>query len=431
MRYCAAGPNLSEAAPQTRDGRPETKAPTVYEVGLALRAGLDCRNKREPSDANPSTLKAPSEKRPHLEDFFGHPIEPMRTRVPSHSAVAAPAVPASTPTIAVPLAELGRNAALDFTKGALVLCMILYHTLNYFRYDPNLLRHIHFLPPSFIFIVGFLVTHLYLAKFRAGDTRVPHRLFVRGLKTLALFVALNLVVHSLFRASYNRSLGLDAFLSQIGAVFFSGEERVSVFRILLPIAYVLLISALLLQLSRWFRPALHLAAGGTFLVCVVLAHRGQLGSLPDLVSMGLVGTVAGYMSRARLDRIARPLVLLALAYAAYTVGVRYQYPTYLMNTAGIGLSLLLFYGIGLKIAHRGGLAAAVTLLGNSSLPAYLVQIAVLQVLFRVAGHVGMEEGGVIVPLLVTFVLTLAVIKAVHAARRRVVLADSAYKAVFA
>jgi hypothetical protein len=29
------------------------------------------------------------------------------------------------------------------------------------------------------------------------------------------------------------------------------------------------------------------------------------------------------------------------------------------------------------------------------------------------------------------VLTLAVIKAVHAARRRVVLADSAYKAVFA
>ena len=49
--------------------------------------------------------------------------------------------------------ESSATPALDFTKGALVLIMVLYHWLNYF-YGPrgDVYRYLRFLTPSFIFI---------------------------------------------------------------------------------------------------------------------------------------------------------------------------------------------------------------------------------------------------------------------------------------
>src|SRR6185295_1822787 len=58
----------------------------------------------------------------------------------------------------------GRNPALDFTKGALVLIMVLYHWLNYFvSADGFGYRYLRFITPSFIVITGFLVSHIYLS----------------------------------------------------------------------------------------------------------------------------------------------------------------------------------------------------------------------------------------------------------------------------
>jgi hypothetical protein len=345
---------------------------------------------------------------------------------PSIAAVGA----AATGAAAVPRSA-ERNVALDFTKGALVLCMIVYHTLNYFRHDPALLRHIHFLPPSFIFIAGFLITHLYLPKIQAGDTRVPRRIFVRGLKTLGLFIAVNLAVHSVFSASFNRSLGLDLFFGHLDDIFLTGEQRASVFGILLPISYVLVLSAGLLVVSRFASYALPLVAVAAFITCAILAHDGSLVYNLELVSMGLLGTVAGFIARTRLDQVARRVAIFAIAYLAYSVAVFFQYPTFLMNTVGVGLALLLLYGIGLRMTRGGVFADIVTLLGNYSLLSYLVQIAVLQALFRANRYFGVLDGQVVVPLLATFVCTVLIIQAVHMIRARTRLADRTYQAVFA
>src|SRR5271169_3039523 len=87
----------------------------------------------------------------------------------------------------------GRIAALDFTKGALVLFMVLYHWLNYFLgLHGSIYRYLRFLPPSFIFITGFLISNAYLSKYAISDPRLPKRLIVRGLKILGIFVFLNL-----------------------------------------------------------------------------------------------------------------------------------------------------------------------------------------------------------------------------------------------
>src|SRR5215813_5460686 len=85
-----------------------------------------------------------------------------------------------------------RISALDFTKGALVLIMVLYHWINYFI-GPQwpYYFYLRFLTPSFIFITGFMISHVYLAKYEVTDLRLPRRLFIRGLKLMGIFLALN------------------------------------------------------------------------------------------------------------------------------------------------------------------------------------------------------------------------------------------------
>src|ERR1700734_281432 len=85
-----------------------------------------------------------------------------------------------------------RISALDFTKGALVLIMVLYHWINYFIGPQwEYYQYLRFLTPSFIFITGFMISHVYLSKYDAADPRLPKRLFTRGLKLLGIFVVLN------------------------------------------------------------------------------------------------------------------------------------------------------------------------------------------------------------------------------------------------
>lgn len=345
------------------------------------------------------------------------------------SAVSVPAgsLPAATASRVV----VERNLALDFAKGALVLCMIAYHTINYFRYDPNLLRHLHFLPPSFIFLAGFLVTHVYLSKIRCGDSRVPGRLFIRGLKTVALFLVLNLLVQSLVSSSYNRNFGIEAFIGRLDIVLLGGEVRAAVFGVLLPIGYVLLLSAVVLLTFSFAPYALPTIAGLTLALCLVLAQQGRLPFNLDLVSMGLLGTAVGFVSRRVLDRAAGSMAILLAAYLGYTIAVRFQYPTYAMNLIGVTLSLLMLYAMGLRLTAAGRIGDGLRLLGNYSLLSYLVQIAFLQALFRVCRYFGELEGHVLVPALLTTLATFVFVKAVDVSRGLFPSVDRIYKAIFA
>ena len=62
--------------------------------------------------------------------------------------------------------DVDRNQALDFTKGVLVLLMILYHWINYFvGISGPVYTYLRFIPPSFIFIAGFLIANVYPTKY--------------------------------------------------------------------------------------------------------------------------------------------------------------------------------------------------------------------------------------------------------------------------
>src|ERR1700751_836902 len=91
------------------------------------------------------------------------------------------------------IANSTRIPALDFTKGALVLIMVLYHWINYFIGPQwGYYQYLRFLTPSFIFITGFMISNVYLSKYDATDRRLSTRLFTRGFKLLVLFLFLNL-----------------------------------------------------------------------------------------------------------------------------------------------------------------------------------------------------------------------------------------------
>src|SRR6266404_6713536 len=98
----------------------------------------------------------------------------------------------TTQTMTIPGAKPARIPALDFTKGALVLIMVLYHWINYFL-GPHDIRYLRFLTPSFIFISGFIVSNVYIFKYGISDAQLPKRLIQRGLKILGVFLLLNLL----------------------------------------------------------------------------------------------------------------------------------------------------------------------------------------------------------------------------------------------
>src|SRR5882762_4894676 len=94
----------------------------------------------------------------------------------------------------------GRVPAIDFTKGALVLVMVLYHWLNYFiATEGDFYRYLRFVTPSFIFITGFLISNVYLSKYEISDWQLPKRLIQRGLKLLGVFIFLNMAISFLVR----------------------------------------------------------------------------------------------------------------------------------------------------------------------------------------------------------------------------------------
>ncbi len=142
--------------------------------------------------------------------------------------------------------KASRVSALDFTKGALVLIMVLYHWIDYFIGSTlELFRYLRFLTPSFICISGFLISSVYLAKYDIRDNRIPKRLAERGLKILGIFVALNLLIGFLFRDSSNGRMAF-ASIPSLENIFIAGNTAVpgvgkaAAFIVLVPISDLLL-----------------------------------------------------------------------------------------------------------------------------------------------------------------------------------------------
>jgi peptidoglycan/LPS O-acetylase OafA/YrhL len=321
-----------------------------------------------------------------------------------------------------------RNDALDFVKGALVLIMVLYHWLNYFTgAGAEVYKYLRFLTPSFILITGFLVSRVYLHRFPWDSAQLRHRLIIRGLKLLVLFVALNAAIGLLVRT--DPAVQAD-WRTRAVSVFFRGDKAAA-FNILVSIAYFLLLAPLVLLLAKRARVPLALFAGLALVATMLLELTGWANGHLEMLSIALLGMAAGAGHLARVEALARaPWVLLA-GYGVYLVGINAWNVVFPLQVVGVCLSVLLIYATALAWTGTDRLRRLIVTLGQYSLFAYVAQIAALQILRRGLRTIEPTTAALLGTLVAGMVVTIAIVELVAALRGRSATADRMYRAVFA
>lgn len=332
-----------------------------------------------------------------------------------------------------------RIPAFDFTKGTLVLFMVLYHWLNYF-YGPQgeIYRYLRFLTPSFIFITGFLISYVHFSKYGIGSLKLLKRLFLRGIKLLAVFVALNMLVSLLVPDSLIRNIftghstlvGLDAifFTARASSV---GASKIASFGILVPISYLLMIAGLLSMICKFFKYTFY-AASALLLSCMVVLDLHGIQSVNlELVTVGLIGVVFGYASGDQIQKLVSHPWVIVFSYCAYLVAITVWNISFYVQMIGACLTTALIYLVGVNRGRPGRLYGQIVRLGRYSLFGYISQIAILQLLNAGLRHVNRGYAILGASLVAGLALTMISVEAVDRGRRRSKTVDAVYRAVFA
>jgi peptidoglycan/LPS O-acetylase OafA/YrhL len=331
-----------------------------------------------------------------------------------------------------------RIAALDFTKGFLVLLMVLYHWTNYFvRLPWKYYDYLRFLTPSFIFIAGFMISNVYLSKYLASDTRLPRRLLVRGLKLMAIFLGLNLFRIVIGSAWGTGTLAHDTLgLSNLFTVFISGNlpvvgGKLVSFSILVPISYLLMVSGILMIPLRRYRYTFHVACVLLLLSIVILDVTGSGSYNLEFITIGMLGVLTGFLPIESINELVRHPYILGVAYVCYTIAITIRNVPFPLLVVGVFLSLMVIYLAGAAGNESGAIRSEIILLGKYTLFGYISQIAILQVLVAFFRRVNLGDATLVISFLVAFALTIVSVEATDRARARIAGVDNLYKLVFA
>ncbi len=333
-----------------------------------------------------------------------------------------------TATVNSPATATGRRSgridALDWTKGALIICMVIYHAINYSAFRSIAFQFLAFLPPSFILITGFLVGQVYAVKYDLGTWKPYARLATRGFKLLAIFTILNFV-HCVSIG------GVGEFVSRARSIYLSGNGRAGIFEVLLPISYFLLLAPVLLRFRSMASGAIAVLALCVFLLCQGLEMNGKSIRNLDLLSIGIIGMALGLIPIQKIDRLAEKWLFILLLLVAYFAVSHVFDGSYFGQTLIGAIAVLILYGCALHLNLFRWQGRQMVLFGKYSLVGYIVQIAILQGIVKIFGGQPTYAAGVIALILATTVLTFLIIRVVHASRQRSRFIDIAYKTVIA
>lgn len=326
-----------------------------------------------------------------------------------------------------------RDDALDFVKGFLVIAMVLYHAMNYFSTaEAAVYGYLRFVNGAFVFLAGYVCTMAVAKGSRSERVRASRRLLQRGLKLLALFTLLNLAIGGAGVTSYKQvAFSLDAFVADLAAIYATGDSPRIAFRILVPIAYTLLLAPMLLvadDVTKGLRAALV-----TLCIAAAALYPQWLpfAPIPYFVLIGAVGAGLGLAGPAR----AAPHLpwLGVVAALALLMALMNQLSGNVLAYCA-GLSGVL-YGVWV-LSRRLDLARApwqaTLLLGRYSLLAYIVQIVLLFGLYRLLGGVRWAPGAELLGVCAaTLALLLALCRLLDRLRASRAWVDRGYRAVFA
>jgi peptidoglycan/LPS O-acetylase OafA/YrhL len=325
-----------------------------------------------------------------------------------------------------------RLQEIDFTKGALVIFMVLYHAFNYSTELELGFKYLGFLPPSFIFITGYLIAAVYFRRPPGRDAITSGRMIVRGVKLLVIFTALNVAGTLVSSRNYNgQPLSLKLFFSRWEDIYLYGAGSLAAFEVLLPIAYVLLLGPLLLWLSRRGRWTVPAVAALTIAALAVLESRQGIPVNVAMMAAGLLGAALGGIPQRILSVPGRfwylPIALYALFAALAHESMSQRF---LAQLAASFIAVTALYALGSRFRRPEWLMNRIYVLGNYSLLAYIVQIAFLQILFRRLGRPEPDSLAFLLLFLGTLMVTVVVSEATAWWRTRSAAGDRAYRLIF-
>jgi hypothetical protein len=323
-----------------------------------------------------------------------------------------------------------RDLALDAVKGGLIVLIALYHAMNYVGTVPAAAYgYLRVGNGAFVFLAGYAAATFHAVTDAPSAWPAARHLLLRGARLLALFTALNLALACAGLTSYRQvNFNLSAFLRHADGIYLTGDAPQAAFRILVPVAYVLMLAGILLMAQRPALVCVALTLAGAF------AHQcGAAGTpLVFFLLTGMVGLCFGLLvPRLPAWRLYRRIWIVAgsLAIASFMNLLSGQVLAY---SCGIALMVKLAHdGAGL-LARDGAMFRHAVLLGRYSLVAYIGQIAWLFLLHRLALTIGWTSD-IDLPLafLSTCGVLLAGCRALDALRRQSHLADIAYRRVLA
>lgn len=327
-------------------------------------------------------------------------------------------------------APAARLDYLDLTKGILVILMVVYHSLNYTSQYQLAFRFLSFLPLTFILITGFLLPIVYTQRCHDAPAETRRRLLIRGFRLLLLFTLLNIVAQYVRSPAYGRSVGVATFFDHWFDVYAVGGTRIAVFEVLLPIAYLLMLAPWLIGLSA--RHAFYIPALSTVLAAsgAVFDWNGNPQPNLNFMATGLLGMWIGTLvpHGASFGK----MTWLALgAYTAYfPLGILKGY-VFLVQLTGAIVALFLINGFSVRLIGTGWWTRRLIRIGQYSLPAYISQIAILQLFSRVLGRPDPFSPASALLFGGTLILMTGLIEGTALVRQKSRATDKVYRAIFA
>lgn len=325
-----------------------------------------------------------------------------------------------------------RIATIDFSKGVLVVFMVIYHGLNYLGYQSLPHDYLSFVPPSFIMIAGYIITHVYVSKYGLNSRNLPARLTLRSCKLILLFTFLNVGALLMFSSKLGGgALNLERFIHNGFEIYVTGGSRWAAFEVLLPIGYLLFLAIPVLKFQSFFPHAIGAVSAITAAVCMAMDYCGYPVYNFYLISAGAVGMAIGLLPGTVIHAPSNSWIALLSAYILNWCCYHFFGDRYIVQMFSTLLCLFIIYAIGTRIHLRSWLPRQSLLLGRYSLLSYILQILYLQIFIRSPFYRIFDLPDIVLIVITTILLTWATIVIVDYARTKSESFDGAYKFIFA
>jgi len=273
-----------------------------------------------------------------------------------------------------------------------------------------------------------VIANVYPAKYGWGNLQASERLISRGLKILTLFTLLNLIANVMFASNYKGAMpGIGGFIRDAPSIYLSGNARAS-FWVLVPISYLLLLSAGVFLAGRASKYSVHLLCASSFLCVAVLNLYDRSSPILEMVAIGLLGMVFGLCPIETINRWAdHPYMIFGLN-VGYIFAITMWGVVYFLQVVGVCLSVMLIYLVGMKIVAWDRIHHPINLLGKYSLFGYVAQIGLLQLLHRALPYAQLEVVEVwIISFVGAFVLTFVMVNVLDCLRAKSGTMDRLYR----